>query len=51
MHDQVTLQTVNWPTGRGAHSRARSELDRRWRDLLSQEMQYRSPARQTAVAG
>jgi anaerobic magnesium-protoporphyrin IX monomethyl ester cyclase len=51
MHDQVTLQTVNWPAGRGAHSRARSELDRRWRDLLSQELQYRSPTRQTAVAG
>jgi anaerobic magnesium-protoporphyrin IX monomethyl ester cyclase len=51
MHDQITLQTVNWSAGREAHGRARSELDRRWQDLLSQELQYRSPARQTAVAG
>jgi anaerobic magnesium-protoporphyrin IX monomethyl ester cyclase len=51
MHDQITLQTVNGSAAREAHGRARSELDRRWRNLLSQELQYRSPARQTAVAG
>jgi anaerobic magnesium-protoporphyrin IX monomethyl ester cyclase len=51
MHDQITLQAVNWSAGREAHGRACSELDRRWRNLLSQELQYRSPARQTAVAG
>jgi anaerobic magnesium-protoporphyrin IX monomethyl ester cyclase len=51
MHDQISLQTVDWPADRKAHGRARSELDRRWRDLLSQELQCRSPARQTAAAG
>ena len=51
MHEQITLQTVDRPNGREAHARARRELDRRWRDLLSRELQYRSPYPQSAAAG
>jgi anaerobic magnesium-protoporphyrin IX monomethyl ester cyclase len=51
MHDQVTLQTVDRPAGREAHARAKRELDRRWRELLSRELQYRTPHRQSAAAG
>ncbi len=51
MHDQIALQTVNGSVGREADRRARSVLDRRWRDLLGQELQFRSPSRRTAAAG
>jgi len=51
MHEQVTLQTVDRPAAGEAHTRARCELDRRWRELLSRELQYRSPYPQSAAAG
>jgi anaerobic magnesium-protoporphyrin IX monomethyl ester cyclase len=51
LHDQIALQSVNGSAGHEAHRRARSVLDRRWQDLLSQELQFRSPSRRTAAAG
>src|ERR1700723_3339933 len=51
MHEQITLQTVDRPNGREAHARARRELDWRWQELLSRELQYRSPYPQSAAAG
>jgi anaerobic magnesium-protoporphyrin IX monomethyl ester cyclase len=51
MHDQITLQTGDSPADGIEHRRARIELDRRWRELLSQELQYRSPPRRSAAAG
>jgi radical SAM superfamily enzyme YgiQ (UPF0313 family) len=51
LHDQITLQTANRPAGREAHRRARRAFDQRWRELLSEERQYRSPLRGTAAAG
>jgi anaerobic magnesium-protoporphyrin IX monomethyl ester cyclase len=51
MHDQITLQTVDRSVDADEYNRARMALDRGWRELLSQEPQYRSPSRQTAAAG
>jgi anaerobic magnesium-protoporphyrin IX monomethyl ester cyclase len=51
MHEQIALQMIDVPTDADKHARARSALDRRWRELLSQELQYRSPSRRTAAAG
>ena len=39
MHDQVDLQTG----AAAGETRAQAEIERRWRDLLSVEQQYRSP--------
>jgi anaerobic magnesium-protoporphyrin IX monomethyl ester cyclase len=51
LHDQITLQTDGMPADDAERSSARIALDQRWRELLSQELQYRSPPRRTAVAG
>jgi anaerobic magnesium-protoporphyrin IX monomethyl ester cyclase len=51
MHDQITLQTGDRPAAGVEHRRGRIALDRRWRELLSQELQYRSPPRRTAAVG
>ena len=49
MHDQVALQTLDAPAQGGDCRRARIALDRRWQELVNQELQYRSPARQAAA--
>jgi anaerobic magnesium-protoporphyrin IX monomethyl ester cyclase len=50
LHDQVSLQALE----AGSHDRAvgdaRQSLERRWRELLSHERQYRSPQRAAASA-
>jgi anaerobic magnesium-protoporphyrin IX monomethyl ester cyclase len=51
LHDQIALQTDGMPADDAERSNARIALDRRWRELLSQEPQFRSPPRRTAVAG
>jgi anaerobic magnesium-protoporphyrin IX monomethyl ester cyclase len=51
MHDQITLQTAETPADDGEASGARRAHDQRWQELLSQELQYRSPSRQSAAAG
>ncbi len=51
LHDQITLQTEGLPVDGEEYGRARTELDQRWQELLSWELQYRSPARQAAAAG
>jgi anaerobic magnesium-protoporphyrin IX monomethyl ester cyclase len=51
LHDQITLQAEGIPANDAERSSARIALDDCWRDLLSQERQYRSPPRRTTVAG
>jgi anaerobic magnesium-protoporphyrin IX monomethyl ester cyclase len=52
MHDQITLQSGNLPAdSEAAHDRGRRALDQRWRELLEQEIQYRSPSNVSVVAG
>jgi anaerobic magnesium-protoporphyrin IX monomethyl ester cyclase len=49
LHDQISVQTLN-ATGDGdEQSRARSALNRRWQDLLSDERLNRSASRQAAA--
>jgi anaerobic magnesium-protoporphyrin IX monomethyl ester cyclase len=43
LHDQITIQTGGVPADDDAQAQARHALDRRWRELLSRETQYRSP--------
>ena len=50
MHDQITLQAKDASTD-GAQGRAQDALERRWRELLCREGQFRSPSRRTAAAG
>jgi anaerobic magnesium-protoporphyrin IX monomethyl ester cyclase len=47
MHEQIALQDAESPAG--AHARVRAALDRRWRDLLAHESQYRSPDDRSAA--
>ncbi len=51
MHDQVTLQALDVAAAGAEHIAAKRTLDRRWRDLLSREFQYRSPVDQTVAVG
>jgi len=51
LHDQVSLQTVEPSPGIAEHGRARHVLDQRWEQLLDRELEYRSPARQSAATG
>src|ERR1700722_9642224 len=51
MHDQITLQAGELPEDSEVHDGGRSALDQRWRELLEQEIRYRSPANRLAVAG
>jgi len=51
MHDQVTLQSGGMPPASEEHRRVQHALDRRWQDLLSQELKYRSPPARAALAG
>jgi anaerobic magnesium-protoporphyrin IX monomethyl ester cyclase len=51
MHDQVSLQSGAMPTASGEHRRVQQALDRRWQDLLSQELNYRSPPARAVLTG
>jgi hypothetical protein len=51
MHDQVTLQSGGVPPGSDEHRRVHHALDRRWQDLLSQELKYRSRPDRAALVG
>jgi anaerobic magnesium-protoporphyrin IX monomethyl ester cyclase len=49
LHDQVTLQTAG--ARDSGHSRVQIALDRRWQELMSRELEFRSPSLQTAATG
>jgi anaerobic magnesium-protoporphyrin IX monomethyl ester cyclase len=51
MHDQITLQADETAPQNDEHRRVQDALDRRWEELLRQEMQYRSPPLKAAAAG
>jgi anaerobic magnesium-protoporphyrin IX monomethyl ester cyclase len=51
MHDQITLQAGEPPIAADERRRVQDALDRRWEELLREEMRYRSPVRQAAAAG
>lgn len=51
MHDQVTLQSGGMPPASGEHRRVRDALERRWQDLMSQELEFRSRPARAALAG
>jgi anaerobic magnesium-protoporphyrin IX monomethyl ester cyclase len=51
MHDQITLQAGETPLEGAKRRRVQDVLDRRWEELLREEMQYRSPPRQAVAAG
>lgn len=51
MHDQVGLQSGGMAPAGDEHRRVQHALDRRWQDLLSRELTYRSPASGAALAG
>ncbi len=51
MHDQVALQSGGAPPASDEHRRVQHALDRRWQDLLSQELNYRSRPARAALAG
>ncbi len=51
MHDQVTLQSGGLPPASDEHAHVQHALDRRWQDLLSQELKYRSRPDRAALAG
>ena len=50
LHDQVCLQALEARSHDRAGGAARRSLERRWRELLSHERQYRSPRRPAASA-
>jgi anaerobic magnesium-protoporphyrin IX monomethyl ester cyclase len=50
LHDQITLQTGNLTLDGEAQSRARRVIDQRWRELLSRELQHRTPFRQISTS-
>jgi anaerobic magnesium-protoporphyrin IX monomethyl ester cyclase len=51
LHDQVSLQTAGSAPDTLEHGRAKHALDQRWQALLSSEVEYRSPVRQSVAAG
>jgi anaerobic magnesium-protoporphyrin IX monomethyl ester cyclase len=51
MHDQVTLQSDGMRPASDEHRRMQHALYRRWEDLLSRELQYRSRPARAALAG
>ena len=50
LHDQVSLQT-NAAPGSLEHGGSAEAIDRRWQELLTDEMQYRSPGQYSAATG
>ena len=51
MHDQITLQTADVTLERAQESPAKRGLERRWQELLSSEVQYRSAEDRAAAVG
>jgi anaerobic magnesium-protoporphyrin IX monomethyl ester cyclase len=49
LHDQITHQTTAVPADE--RSRVQIALDQRWQELMSRELEFRSPSRQSAAAG
>ncbi|MGB6306984.1 MAG: radical SAM protein [Steroidobacteraceae bacterium] len=49
LHEQISLQTAGAASQNTRQRRAKSALDRRWRELLSVELQFRSPDRRVAA--
>jgi anaerobic magnesium-protoporphyrin IX monomethyl ester cyclase len=50
LHDQVALQTAA-PCGSLEHGRKAQAIERRWQDLLADELNYRSSSEQSAASG
>jgi anaerobic magnesium-protoporphyrin IX monomethyl ester cyclase len=48
LHDQISLQTGAAPGSLG-HGRSAEAIDRRWQELLADELKYRSPGEYTAA--
>ena len=48
LHDQVSLQTAS-ASGSLDHGSAAKAIDRRWQELLSDELKYRSPSEYSAA--
>jgi anaerobic magnesium-protoporphyrin IX monomethyl ester cyclase len=48
LHDQVSLQT-NAASGSLEHGGSAEAIDRRWQELLTDELQYRSPGKYSAA--
>jgi anaerobic magnesium-protoporphyrin IX monomethyl ester cyclase len=48
LHDQISLQTARL-SDPGVQARASAELEYRWRELLSEEIRYRSPSFETVT--
>ncbi len=51
MHDQVTLQAGGTPPTSEEHGRKHRTLERRWQELLSEELKFRSAPRLSEAAG
>jgi anaerobic magnesium-protoporphyrin IX monomethyl ester cyclase len=51
LHDQVTLERPAAERRSTEYLQARRLLDLRWKELLSRELQYRSPVSAAAAAG
>jgi anaerobic magnesium-protoporphyrin IX monomethyl ester cyclase len=49
LHDQITHQTT--AVSADERSRMQFALDRRWQELMSRELEFRSPSRQSAATG
>jgi anaerobic magnesium-protoporphyrin IX monomethyl ester cyclase len=50
LHDQIALQTAA-PSGSLEHSGAAQAIERRWQELLADELKYRYSSGQSAVSG
>jgi len=50
LHDQITLQTAA-PSRSLEHRRAVQGIERRWQELLADELKYRSSSEQSAAGG
>jgi anaerobic magnesium-protoporphyrin IX monomethyl ester cyclase len=50
LHDQIALQTAA-PYGSLEHRRAAQAIERRWQELLADELKYRSSTEQSAAGG
>jgi anaerobic magnesium-protoporphyrin IX monomethyl ester cyclase len=49
LHDRITHQTTAVPADE--HSPVQRALDERWQELMSRELEFRSPTRQSVAAG
>ncbi len=51
MHDQITLQSGGMLPASDEHRRMQHALDRRWQELLGEELKYRSRPARAALVG